>query len=104
LPKASKSPYISLRDDILSHQNFPEKQEYIAVFAYRYTRKPIITVDDSSETETASATGARRALSCRSIFLLYNEYLTPHMLQTIKTFNGTFKGHFGIPKVCHNYC
>lgn len=51
-----KSPHISLRDDILSHQNFPEKQDYIILFAEQYTRKPILTdplkiEDPAKETE-----------------------------------------------------
>ena len=41
--ETTKSPHISLRDNILSHQNFPEKQEYIILFSEQYTRKPIIT-------------------------------------------------------------
>jgi hypothetical protein len=32
-----------------------------------------------------------RLISCRTIFALYNDYLTPYMLQTIKTVNGTLK-------------
>ena len=32
-----------------------------------------------------------RLISCRTVFALYNEYLTPYMLQTIKTVNGTLK-------------
>lgn len=49
LDNSLKSPYISLRDNILSHPNFPEKQEYIIIFADRFTRKPIITVVEKNE-------------------------------------------------------
>lgn len=38
-----KSPYTSLRDHILAHQNFPEKQDFIILFSEQYTRKPIIS-------------------------------------------------------------
>jgi hypothetical protein len=46
-----KSPYTSLRDNILAHQNFPEKQDFIALFSEQYTRKPIIS-EPENESES----------------------------------------------------
>jgi hypothetical protein len=36
-----KSPHTDLRDSIISHKNFPEKQDYLILFADRYTRPPV---------------------------------------------------------------
>lgn len=38
-----RSPFIALRDNILGHRNFSEKQDYIIKFVELYTRKPIIS-------------------------------------------------------------
>lgn len=46
-----KSPHIQLRDQILSHHNFAEKQDYIIIFAEQYTRKPIIS-EPEAESES----------------------------------------------------
>ena len=48
-----KSPYISLRDNIISHQNFPEKQHYMILFAEQYTRKPILSEPSIIDSENS---------------------------------------------------
>lgn len=44
-----KSPHIELRDRILSHENFPEKQRYILTFVDEYTRFAIPSDNDDIE-------------------------------------------------------
>ena len=46
-----KSPHTQLRDSIISHKNFTEKQEYLILFAEKFTRKHIYTENVEKESE-----------------------------------------------------
>ena len=48
----AKSQYIQLRDTILSHTNFPEKQTYLKRFAEKFTRTPFTNLEDEKDKES----------------------------------------------------
>ena len=46
-----KSPHTQLRDSIISHKNFPEKQRYLTLFARMFTRTHFPSVEVEKESE-----------------------------------------------------